>query len=187
MSDKHQKRLSAAILRLLQPLVRILLRNGVSYKTFSDLAKWVYVDVASNEFAIEGRKQSTSRISVVTGLSRKEVSRVLNLTRPDDRSSAEKYNRAARVIAAWRRESAFLGADGKPAPLPMTGPKASFGELVRKFSGDIPVRAILDELIHIGAVRQLADGRVKLLTQAVSSGVSKTFVSLVLDDSNHLC
>jgi hypothetical protein len=138
----------------------------VSYKTFSDLAKWVYVDVASNEFAIEGRKQSTSRISVVTGLSRKEVTRVLNLTRPDDRSSTEKYNRAARVIAAWRRESAFLDADGKPAPLPMTGPGASFGELVRKFSGDIPVRAILDELIHIGAVKQLADGRVYLITRA---------------------
>ncbi|MEA3232214.1 MAG: DUF6502 family protein, partial [Thermodesulfobacteriota bacterium] len=66
MSDKHLKRLSAAVIRLLRPLVRILLRNGVSYRTFSDLAKWVYVDVASKEFGIKGRKQSTSRISVVT-------------------------------------------------------------------------------------------------------------------------
>ncbi len=166
MGDKHLKRLSAAVLRLLRPLVRILLRNGVSYKTFSDLAKWVYVDVASNEFGIEGRKQSTSRVSVVTGLSRKEVTRVLKLTRPDDSASAERYNRAARVIAAWRRESAFLGADGKPAPLPMAGSSASFSELVKKFSGDVPARAILDELVRIGAVKQLADGGVELLTRA---------------------
>jgi predicted transcriptional regulator len=166
MSNKHLKRLSAAVIRLLRPLVRILLRNGVSYKTFSDLAKWVYVDVASKEFGIKGRKQSTSRVSVVTGLSRKEVVRVRKLTRPDDSSSAEKYNRAARVIAAWRREDIFLDAKGKPAPLPMTGPGATFSELVKNFSGDIPVRAILDELIHIGAVKQLENGTVCLITRA---------------------
>ncbi len=101
MNDKHLKPLSAAVLRLLWPLVRILLRNGVSYRTFSDLIKWVYVDVAGKEFGIKGRKQSASRVSVITGLSRKEVTRMRQLPRPDDHVSAEKYNRAARVIAAW--------------------------------------------------------------------------------------
>ena len=83
MNDKHQKPLVAAVLRLLRPLARILLRNGVSFSTFSDLAKWTYVDVAAREFGIEGRKQSTSRVSVITGLSRREVMRVRNLPRPD--------------------------------------------------------------------------------------------------------
>ena len=108
MSDEHLKPLFAAVLRLLRPLVRILLRNGVSYRTFSDFAKWVYVDVARKEFGIEGRKQTTSRVSVITGLSRKEVLRVRQLDRPDDQASSERYNRAARVIAAWRRENDFL-------------------------------------------------------------------------------
>lgn len=166
MSDKHLKRLSAAIIRLLRPLVRILLRNGVSYKTFSDLAKWVYVDVATQEFGIAGRKQSTSRVSVVTGLSRKEVTRVCNLPRPDDRASAEKYNRAARVIAGWRRESGFLDAAGEPVRLPVTGTDVNFSKLVKRYSGDIPVRAILDELIHIGAVKQHVDGTISLQAQA---------------------
>ena len=166
MNDEHLKPLSSAVLRLLRPLVRILLRNGVSYRTFSDLVKWVYVDVASKEFGIGGRKQSTSRVSVVTGLSRKEVMRVRHLSRPDDRASTERYNRAARVIAAWRRESEFLDAEGKPAPLPMAGPGATFSELVKRFSGDVPARAILDELIRVGAVERLKDGEVCLLTRA---------------------
>ena len=165
MNDKHQKLLSAAVLRLLRPLVRILLRNGVSYSTFSDFVKWVYVDVANKEFGIEGRKQSTSRVSVITGLSRKEVVRVRQLARPDDRASTEKYNRAARVIAAWRRDRNFLDAEGKPAALPMAGPDVSFSELVKRFSGDVPVRATLDELIRVGAVERLEDGRVSLLTR----------------------
>ena len=165
MNDKHLKPLSAAVLRLLRPLVRILLRNGVSYSTFADFVKWVYVDVAGKEFGIEGRKQSTSRVSVITGLSRKEVLRVKQLARPDDRGSSEKYNRAARVIAAWRRDRDFLDAAGKPAPLPMAGSDVSFSELVKRFSGDVPVRATLDELIRVGAVERLEDGRVCLLTR----------------------
>ena len=166
MNDEHLKALSAAVLRLFRPLVRILLRNGVSYRTFSDLAKWVYVDVATKEFGIKGRKQSTSRVSVITGLSRKEVKRMRQLPRPDDRLSSERYNRAARVIAAWRRESDFLDAEGKAAPLPMVGSGATFSELAKRFSGDVPARAILDELIRVGAVERLEDGRVCLLTRA---------------------
>ena len=165
MNEKHLKHLSAAVLRLLRPLVRILLRNGVSYTTFADFAKWVYVDVAGKEFAIEGRKQTTSRMSVITGLSRKEVKRVRQLPRPDDRETAERYNRAARVIAAWRRNKKFLDTEGQPAPLPIEGSDVSFTELVKRFSGDVPVRATLDELIRVGAVKRLEDGNVCLLTR----------------------
>ncbi len=165
MNEKHLKHLSAAVLRLLRPLVRILLRNGVSYSTFADFVKWVYVDVANQEFGIEGRKQTTSRVSVITGLSRKEVMRVRRLPRPDDRETTEKYNRAARVIAAWRRDKEFLDAEGQPAPLPIGGSDVSFTELVKRFSGDVPVRATLDELIRVGAVERLEDGSVCLLTR----------------------
>jgi hypothetical protein len=165
MNEKHLKPISAAVLRLLRPLVRIMLRNGVSYSTFSDFVKWVYVDVAGKEFGIEGRKQSTSRVSVITGLSRKEVMRVRKLPKPDDTASTERYNRAARVIAAWRRDRNYLDAEGKPAPLPMAGADVSFSELVKRFSGDMPVRATLDELIRVGAVERLEDGRVSLLTR----------------------
>jgi hypothetical protein len=138
----------------------------VSYNTFADFVKWVYVDVASKEFGIKGRKQSTSRVSVITGLSRKEVSRVRQLSRPYDRASTEKYNRAARVIAAWRRDKNFLDEDGNPALLSITGAGVSFGELVRRFSGDVPVRATLDELIRIGAVEHLEDDKIRLLAES---------------------
>jgi hypothetical protein len=165
MNEKHQKPLVAAVIKLLRPLARILLRNGVSFSTFSDLAKWIFVDVATKEFGIEGRKQSTSRVSVITGLSRREVMRVRQLPRPDVSASTERHNRAARVIAAWRREPDFLDAKGKPAVLPLEGRGASFSELVKRFSGNVPPRAILDELIYVGAVEQREDGKISLLTR----------------------
>lgn len=168
------KALTKAVQTLLKPLVRILLRNGISYGTFADLAKWVYVDVASREFAISGRKQSVSRVAVLTGLTRKEVQRLREFPRPHERETAERYNRAARVIASWRREREFLDHEGWSAALVISGETGSFASLVRRFSGDMPARAILDELERVGAVRQLDDGRVELVTPAYIPRTSET-------------
>jgi hypothetical protein len=149
--------------------VRFLLHHGVGYQAFADLAKWVYVDVAMNmqEFGIEGRKQSISRAAVITGLSRREIVRVRGLPSPDDdRASAEKLNRAARVIAAWLREPDFLDGEGKPAVIPVEGAGATFSELVRRRGGDLLVRPILDELTRAGTVEQIEDGRLRLVAHS---------------------
>ena len=162
---KHVQALSAATIRLLRPLVRILLRNNVSHRTFADLAKLVYVEVASAEFGIIGKKQTTSRIAILSGLTRKEVHRLL--AQPPDTESVteEEYHRASRVITGWVRDPDFGDGKGHPHPLRMEGKRASFSALVKRYSGDIPVRALLDELLRVGAIKQLKDGRICLLAR----------------------
>jgi len=155
-----------AVVAILQPLVRILLRNGVSFGTFSDIAKWVYVDTAANEFGPADRKQTVSRISVITGLSRKEVTRVKERKCTTCDPRAERYNRAVRVISAWRREPPFTDSEGRPVILPINGKGATFAELARRFSGDLPCRAILDELLAAGCVEIDEEDRVCLLNAA---------------------
>ena len=193
MSETTSQALTVAILRLLRPLVRLLLRHGVSHRTFSDLAKWVYVDVASAEFGLETRKQSTSRVAVVTGLTRKEVARLRAQLQPEERLQSERYNRAARIIGAWLRDPVFLSATGVPLALPLHGDAASFTELVHRHSGDMPVRALLDELLRVGAVELDDEGRVRLLSHAYvphSDTVQKlailgTDVTLLLQTIDH--
>ncbi len=163
--NKHQI-LVSAIARLLRPLVRVLLRNGVSYGTFADIAKRQFVDVAREEFSIEGRKQSLSRVSVITGLTRKEVARVSALRQRDDEPSRDRYNRASRVIAGWRRDRDFLDREGRPMVLPVSGKAKSFQELVRRYSGDVPYRAVIDEMQTDGSVERLDENRVRLRERA---------------------
>jgi len=163
--NKHQI-LVSAIARLLRPLVRVLLRNGVSYGTFADIAKRQFVDVARDEFSIEGRKQSLSRVSVITGLTRKEVARVSGLRQRDDEPSRDRYNRASRVIAGWRRDRDFLDRKGRPMALTVSGKAKSFQELVRRHSGDVPYRAVLDEMQADGSVERLGENRVRLTERA---------------------
>ena len=158
--------LAGAVLRLLRPLVRILLRYGVPYGAFADAAKKVYVDVATEEFQIPGRKQSVSRVSVLTGLSRKEVSRVAALPDPDDAAASQRYNRAARVISGWVRDPDFSSGEGQPRDLVFEGEAGAFSELVKKYSGDVPARAIIDELVRVGAVERLDDSRLRLQARA---------------------
>jgi len=155
-----------AVAKILKPLVRILLRNGVSYTAFSEIAKRIYFEIALNEFVIPGKKQTNTRISTITGFTRKEVLRQQKLPVLSTQYSSERYNRAARVISAWGEDPEFLDKRGKPASLPFEGKRKSFMSLVKKSSGDITARTILDELLHNEIVTVMKDGRIRLLTQA---------------------
>lgn len=156
--------LGSAVRRILRPLARILLRNGVPYGVFSEYAKQAYVDVAASEFGVPGRRPSGSRIAVLTGLTRKEVSRLWK-HRDDTPPAVERYNRAARVVSAWVRERDFHDGRGRPAALPFEG-DGSFTELVRRSSGDVPPRAVLDELLRVGAVEKQRNDRLRLVVRA---------------------
>ena len=166
METRIVKAISAAVTTLLRPLVRLLLRNGIPYRTFSDIAKRVYVDVAMEEFGIPGRKQSKSRVSIITGLSRKEVLRVRRLPSPDDSGAVELYNRAARVIGGWVRDPRYNPESGQPMELPFDGDAACFRELVKTYSGDAPARAVLDELLRVGTVERAPDGKIRLVERS---------------------
>ena len=183
MHGKLHQVLNAAVLRILRPLVRILLRHGIPFGVFADIAKRVYVEVADAEFPIPGRKQTKSRVSVLTGLSRKEVLRVKRLPSLDDATAAARYHRAARTISGWLRDKAFTDRKGRPAVLPLDSGKSSFTELVKRYSGDIPVRAVLDEMERVGAVERLANGGVRLVQRAyVPSGSEEAKINILGSD-----
>lgn len=163
--NKLNQTLTSSVLRILRALARVLLRHGLPFPMFVDLAKRAYVDIAMNEFSIPGRKPSISRVALLTGLTRKEVQRLAETGEVVDAEAIERHNRAARVVAGWVRDAEFRGADGEPAALALDEGTASFSQLVRRYGGDVPARAVLDELLRVGTVERLPDGRIRLLTR----------------------
>jgi len=152
MKPDHQKILFSAIRLLLQPLVRIMLRNGVAHGAFTELTRKVFVDVAFDEFTPQGKKQTVSRVSALTGLTRKDVKRLHELEQTDEVASQARFNRGVRVISGWMHDVLFLDDEGKSMPLPLNGTERSFDTLVRRYSGDIPTRAMLSALLESGSV-----------------------------------
>ncbi len=167
----HSTVILEAIMRVLQPLIRILLRQGVSCGTFTEMARRAYVDVVEKEFTVDGRKQTNSRISVLTGLHRKEITRIKSLPPIEESDIDEHYNRAVRVITGWLRDVAFQDRKGDPDVLPYEGGDRSFTELVKRYSGDMPTRAVADELLRVNAIEKTQHGEFRLTARGyVASG-----------------
>lgn len=162
MSDSLQRLFRTTVVRLLRPLVRLLLRHGVPYKLAAEALKWTYADLAFREFGIDGRRNNKSRVAVITGLTRIEVDNQLKAGL-DDGGPPKQYNRAARVLSGWAEDTQYQGEDGRPLDLPCIGPAPSFASLVEQYSGGTTLRAVLDEVLRVGAVAERQDGLLALL------------------------
>ncbi len=169
MSNPIQQVLAKSVLTLLRPLVKILLRNGIAYDSFNELARQTYVRVAFEDFAPEGKKQTISRVSALTGMTRKEVKRLHELPETDVVEVRQRYNRATRVISGWLNDERFLTDKGESAVLRLDDTEPSFVQLVKDYSGDIPTKAMLSTLEKAGTVR-VEDGKVILVRHAYIPG-----------------
>lgn len=152
MSTRLQQLLTLAVIRILRPLARVLIRHEMSHAQFSELARRAYVQEAGTHFGIKGRKMTHSRIAVLTGLSRKEVRRLMDIDESEVASS-NTPNRAVRVIDGWLSDAEFQD-NGKPIDLPLQGETASFAALCARYSGDITLGAVVDELERVGVVER---------------------------------
>ena len=153
----------------MRPLVRLMLRKGVTYTVFADLLKEVFVDVADREFRLDDKAPSDSRISLLTGVHRKDVRRLR--TEDDTASMAlpENITLGAQLVNAWTSNPPFCKAAGQALPLPRlasVGGDVSFDALVAQVSTDIRARVVLDEWLRLGVVRLDEQDCVHLEAQA---------------------
>lgn len=168
MNTQVQQALIKALYRVLRPMVRLLIRHGVSYRLFADIARHAYVDVAEQDFALDGRKPSNARTAVLTGINRKDIAKLKNRPHPLSSDAVDSPTPAARVITAWLNDARFHTGDGQAQDLTIeetetSDAEATFAALVKEYSSDVPVRALLDELLRITAVERVGDDKVRLL------------------------
>lgn len=173
MPDSLKSALLLMLARVLDPLVRMMLEAGIGIGEFVTVAKGVYVRAAREEgqrAGAEAKRPNVSRIAVVTGLTRLEVTSILAAGEAGPIAPDRGRQRAERVLAGWWNDSDFHDKRGEPAALPMRGPRRSFEALVRLYSGERSLSAkILHELLRVRAVRQLSDGRVKAVSRSYAT------------------
>lgn len=168
MSENFKATLLSAFKPLMRPLVRILVRNGVSFGEFSELLKTVFVESAQDVLQLPDSRQSVSRIAITTGLTRLEVSRLLTQSEEDAEALAGRLSRVGRLLTGWHQDSDFTGPYGIPYEVAFDGPpgRRSFSELVRRYTSDVPADEMLDELKRIGAVLDLGNGYIRVLIRS---------------------
>ncbi len=156
-----------ALLRLLRPLVRLMLARGLTYPMLIEHLKRLFVNVAEQEFRLVGKENTDSRISLLTGVHRKEVRRLRGGPAETCEPMPEVVSLGGQLVALWLGQAPFVDRDGRPRPLPRlasVGGEASFEALVGCVSKDIRSRAVLDEWLRLGVVNVDASDRVVLQT-----------------------
>ena len=148
-----------ALARLLRPLVRLLIQGGVTFPALTSLLRGLYVEVALHDLLTDPRAQTDSRVSLLTGVHRKEVRRQ---RMPEVEPEPPSLTLSSQVIARWLGTPALTDQDGNPLPLPRVGAAPSFEALVAAVTKDVRPRALLDEWLGGGVATVGADGRVRL-------------------------
>jgi len=154
-----------AVELVLRPLARLFLEQGLVFSTVEELIKSAFVRVAEAEFPLDGEPPSDSRVSVLSGVHRKDVRR-LRASAPGQRPAAA-LPFASEVVTRWISDPAYVDAHHRPIALPRTAPAGpSFDALVASISTDVRPRVLLDELERLGVAGRTADDRVELLVYA---------------------
>ena len=150
---------------ILRPLVRALIARGMTAPAFYQLTKQVYVEVADAEFGLDGDRPTDSRISVLTGVHRRDVKALRSAGDGADEAVEVKVSLIASVLGRWLASAETTEAEGSPRVLPRTG-DGSFDELVASVNKDVRPRTILDEMIRQNLVVVDGAGQVHLRAEA---------------------
>jgi len=167
-NNTAQQRMLTALKQVLKPLIKLALAQGINFPMLLETLKSVYVQVAEKDFKLDKREQTDSRISLLTGIHRKDVHRLRG--QPDNvLNQSPLATLGSQLVGIWISDAEFTDVNGNPKPLPRlasVGGSISFDGLVAKVSKDIRARPVLDEWLRVGAVSVDENDYVRLNTDA---------------------
>jgi len=149
--SKRKKRVINDLEQLLSALARLLVPAGITPKHFEQLATRAFVHAAGDIARCRNGRINRSRVAALTSLRRGEIRRILT---EHSIPRLTELNQPEKVISGWLSDKRFIDSSGRPRPLRIRGSKNSFMALTREFAGDIPYRAVLEELRRSKAVRE---------------------------------
>jgi Family of unknown function (DUF6502) len=166
MPDNVKTAFAISLRRLLRPLIKIMLREGITYSHFASIAQMAFVDSAARDFVGKGMKSSSSSVCALTGLSQQEVkAALLEHERFEASELLEVSNPFARVLHGWHNDRDYVGPYGFPVDLPFVGSPLSFTLLTARHASGVSPQVVLKELQRIDAVTEVGANVWKPLKQ----------------------
>ena len=143
---------------MLAPAIRLLLRAGIGWKEFAEIGKQVFVEVAREDYGLQGRPTNSARVALMTGLSRREVGRIRKVLTGADAAPAPRPGRISEVLSAWHVDPQFVDPNGTPRVLSEQGDEGSLNALLDRYGGDTPRGALVKELQQLGLISKSSAG-----------------------------
>jgi hypothetical protein len=144
------------VLRLLRPLVRLLVRQGVHYPAFAAALKPLFLEAALTELARHGKPATDSAVSLMSGVHRRDVRELTRSAAQRTSEAPQSLSFSSEVVAHWLTDEG-LSPRGKPRALKRHGEIDSFDALIATISRDVRPRAVLDEMLRLGVAVERGD------------------------------
>lgn len=157
MAEGTQKRILRALLVALRPIAKSLLQSGIGYREFVEVAKLAFVQIATEDYGIRGRPTNVSRVSLITGVSRKEVGKIRS-SQENGQDLEVKGTPAGEVLHRWHTDPKYRDSKGNILALHMEKGDETFRSLVKDVVGDVPPGAMKAELARVSAILEDDDG-----------------------------
>ncbi len=150
----------------MRPLVKIMLREGLTYSHFAAIAQMAFVESAAKDFAGKAMKSTASSVCALTGMSLDQVEAVLLQHERYEASELLEFdNPFARVLHGWHNDRDYVGPYGFPVDLPFEEGPLNFTILAGRHASGIAPETILQELRRVGAVTEVGTNVWKPLKQ----------------------
>ncbi|MEO1595167.1 MAG: DUF6502 family protein [Pseudomonadota bacterium] len=166
ISDREIDLLHRSLLSIFRPIVRLAINSNVDARRLVEIIKVAFVDVATEEYGIRGRPTTTARVSIMSGLTRKEVGAIKDLIATGLGISDASTTICQRLLDSWWTKETYTNAPGRPMELPFSDGTPSFVQLCQEVGGDFPPGAARTELLRTGSVELLEGKRMRALRRA---------------------
>ena len=173
MNETVRATLLGALGYVLKPMVRLAIRNGLSYEDFGTGLKRVFVETILGDMDSPEKPMTTARIAILSGIARSDVDEAKADLARGAGSDLERLAFVAQLIEGWHQDSEFTGPYGIPLELPIEPGPGSFPALMRRYCEDIEPLDMLGLLKRVGLAKQASDGQVRLVTRSFIAGKFK--------------
>lgn len=130
---------------LMLPIAQLCVAKGVPIQAIEERLRRAFVEAARRASDGGNPERLTSRLSAMTGLTRREVSRIQTLVNPARSTSR---STVSELFTHWLALPDYQGADG-PLELPRLGPAPSFETLAQSITRDVHPRSLLEALTRL--------------------------------------
>ena len=169
--DAHVRAaLLAAFRHVFRPLVRLALRNGISFNEFCAGLRRVFVESAREDFEVPGAGMTRSRVAILTGLTRSDVRQVEEEIERGIGDELITLAMVGKLVEGWTSDGEFTGPYGIPLELKQDEGAGNFPALVERYGGTLNPAAMLRELKRIGLAEETKGRKVRLLSRSYIAG-----------------
>ena len=181
--DAERTALLEAIEELLRPLMRSVLKFGLSHADLVEVVRGLYIAAVRDQLVEQNRPVTVARLALMAGVTRSEAENIVENRKRRQFARVENTSRVDRLsslLSVWHDDSRFSTPYGAPLDLSLSPERSfkTFDDLLAASAIGLDRETVLDALVTAGCIETHDDKFVRCVSRTfIPSGVDVSGIS----------